>query len=315
MFQATLKNLPHEDISVMITMDNHSWNYLVDCGQASQLTVRECQQIAAVFISHTHIDHFINFDEILRHQIGIGRRVVICGPEGIAKRVQSRILSYIWNLIEPGSILYEIREISEDGKIRKFELEPPAWELRDCGLQEGPLYRSDEFQVEYVLLDHKIPTVSYLFREDDKTSINLAGAGLRGGPWVRDLKAAFEAGNPGQELEIEGQQRPAGELFHLLEVKKGDTLGVIMDHLASEENHSRIQSLFEKARKVLIECFYKDEDKENALKNFHSFASASGNIMRICEVEEAVPVHFSRRYDEAEVEEVKAAFFKAFASK
>ena len=59
-----LKNLPNEDISILVTADNHSGKYLCECGTASKLTPKECHDINAVFISHTHIDHFVHFDSI-----------------------------------------------------------------------------------------------------------------------------------------------------------------------------------------------------------------------------------------------------------
>lgn len=62
---------------------------------------------------------------------------------------------------------------------------------------------------------------------------------------------------------------------------------------------------------VYIECFYKDEDKEFAEKNYHSYASMSGQIMKECGVENAFPVHFSRKYKKEEIEELIAQFERA----
>ena len=99
MFNVQIKSLPKEDICLLVRPANHPWDYLIDCGEASLLTSKECQNLRALFISHTHMDHFMNFDTLLRHQLGVGREIIISGPEGIAKRIQSRIQSYIWNLI------------------------------------------------------------------------------------------------------------------------------------------------------------------------------------------------------------------------
>ena len=84
MFEAEIKSKREEDISILVKLDNHPWNYLCECCNASNLTIKEIQNTNAIFISHTHIDHFVNFDTVIRHQIGIQRRVVICGPKGIA---------------------------------------------------------------------------------------------------------------------------------------------------------------------------------------------------------------------------------------
>ena len=114
-----LKSKIGEDISILVRLDNHTPSYICECGDASELTLKECQNTEGIFISHTHIDHFINFDQILRHQIGIQKRIIICGPIGIIDQVQSKIKGYSWNLIEAGAITYEIREIIDEQKINR----------------------------------------------------------------------------------------------------------------------------------------------------------------------------------------------------
>lgn len=111
MLQAEIKSLLKEDISILIKVPNSGKHYLCDCGEASLLTVKEVQSLSAVFISHTHIDHFSNFDGIFRHQIGSGEKVVIVGPKNIHLQVEARLKSYTWNLIDENAIVYEIREI------------------------------------------------------------------------------------------------------------------------------------------------------------------------------------------------------------
>ena len=131
MFTVDIKSAPDEDICLLIKVANHSFHYMCDCGEARALTVKECQNTAALFLSHTHIDHFVNFDTLLRHQLGTGRKVVICGPEGIAEQVQNRIRSYCWNLIEKGSVSYEIREILEHQQYKVVHLHPPLWQQEE----------------------------------------------------------------------------------------------------------------------------------------------------------------------------------------
>jgi ribonuclease Z len=92
MFNAEIKSKIGEDICILVKPDNHPWNYICECGDASGLTVKETHNANAVFISHTHIDHFVAFDNVVRHQIGIQRKVIICGPKGIAQQVQSKII-------------------------------------------------------------------------------------------------------------------------------------------------------------------------------------------------------------------------------
>ncbi|MGY3795701.1 peptidase [Aquimarina sp. 433] len=305
MFQAEVKSKIGEDISILLRLDNHPWNYLCECGDASNLTVKELQNCKAIFISHTHIDHFVNFDSVLRHQIGIQRRIIICGPKGIANQVQSRIKSYTWNLIEKGAITYEIREYVLEGRIIIYEIEPPIWDLVKIKETEGMvIYEDKSFKVSSILLDHKTPTLAYKFKGEDAIKIDIESSGFRGGKWVRELKEAFEKDERDLIISIEDKDYKSEDLFHLLHVQQGDSLGIIMDHVANEENHKKIKHHFYRCRQVFIESFYKAEDKEQARLNYHSYSTMSGRIMKESEIKDPIPVHFSRKYDEDEIKEL-----------
>ena len=302
MFQAQIKSNYDEDISILLKLDNHPWNYLCECGDASDLTVKEVQNCNAIFISHTHIDHFVNFDAVVRHQIGIQRRVVICGPQGIAQQVQSRIKSYTWNLIESGSIIYEIHEMVSDDSLIIYEIEPPVWELKTIGeQQDNVIFKDKAFEVIGTLLDHKIPTLAYKFKEYNTVKIDIKASGFKGGKWVKILKDAFENNLPDTPITIENKDYVAKDLFHLLHVHEGDSVGVIMDHAAHAENHVKIKTHFLNCRQVFIECFYKLMDKAFAKANYHSYSTQSAKVMRKAGVKDPVPVHFSRKYTMEEV--------------
>ncbi|SEC88316.1 ribonuclease Z [Tenacibaculum sp. MAR_2009_124] len=312
MFKTYIKSRPNEDISILVKPNNHSWNYLCECGEASDLTVKEIQNCNAIFISHTHIDHFVNFDAIVRHQIGMERPITICGPIHIAKQVQNRLLSYSWNLIEENSICYVIKEMISDNEIVTYQLKPPLWDLQTISKENSNvLFHEDKFQVTGILLDHKIPTLSYLFKEYPQTKI-LLNKELKGGIWVKELKEAFALNNHNKEIQVDSNIFKATDLFHLLHIQEGDSLGIIMDHGAFTENHDKIKNHFNSANKVFIECFYKNKDAEFAKLNYHSFAKESGSIMKKANVKDPIPVHFSRKYNEDEIEDLVAEFFQAY---
>jgi ribonuclease Z len=309
MFSTELKSKADEDISILIKLDNYPASFICECGDASGLTVKDCQNTAAIFISHTHIDHFINFDFILRHQIGIGKKVIICGPEGITQQVQSKIKGYQWNLIEAGAITYEIREIIEEDHIIISELDPPKWDIKILEVQQTrPLFSNEKMEVEFTILDHKTPSIAYLFKEKDSINIDIQKSPFKGGSWIRELKKAFEACDQSCRITIEGKDYEAGGLFHLLDIRKGDSVGIIMDHAASVANHSKIKALFQGCNKVFIECFYRTEDKEYAQLNYHSYSEASAKIMKACQVDTAIPVHFSRKYNIEDINELQNEF-------
>ena len=315
MFKTEVKSKIGEDISLLIQLDNHAPYYICECGDASDLSVKDCQNAEAIFISHTHIDHFIHFDTILRHQIGVGKRIIICGPKDIAEQAQAKIKGYTWNLIEEQAIIYEIREIIDETTIHRYELEPPFWRLKVLeSLDTRTVYQNERFSVDFTILDHKIPSIAYLFKEKDSFNIDLGNSGFKGGAWVKELKNAFENQTPDTTIQIQDKSFAAKDLFHLITVKKGDTLGIIMDHAAHEANHTKIKNLFSDCNKVFIECFYKVADKDYAAQNFHSYSEQSGKVMRACGVKSAIPVHFSRKYAEQQIQELIAEFNQAFTN-
>lgn len=314
MLHATLKNTLNEDICIQVSADNHAGKYLVDCGIASCLSVADCQDTTVLFITHTHIDHFIGFDNLIRHQIGTKKRYIICGFQGIAAQVQHKLRGYTWNLIQKGDVVYEIREIVSDTQIMVYELDAPTWDLKQLHKNKDlPLYENEVFRIDYCLLDHHLTSVAYLFTEKDKVSIDLSETEFKGGKWVQQLKLAFEEEAPEKPIEIADASYFAKDLFHLLHIKKGFRLGIILDHAATFSNHDKIATLFSGADLVLIEAYYKDEDALFAEKNAHSYASKSAEIMKRCAVKQAIPVHFSRKYNESEIVELIAAFERELA--
>ncbi|MDN3694771.1 peptidase [Chryseobacterium tructae] len=311
MLQAEIKSLLKEDISILIKVPNSAKHYLCDCGEASLLTVKEAQTISAIFISHTHIDHFANFDGIFRHQIGSGEKVIICGPQNIHEQIGARLKSYTWNLIDENAIEYQIHEIISKEEIKVYAIRPPYWNIEYVKTQHF-LFEDEYVNVDFAILDHKTDSIAYLFKEKDTVTFHENASDFKKGKWISELKAAFENNDSDKEIEIEGTLYKASDLFHLLTRNEGYKLGVIMDHAADEDNYKKIKEVFNNADKVYIETFYKDSDQEFAKINYHSFASASGKIMNECKVKEAIPIHFSRRYTENDQQEIETAFYQAF---
>lgn len=194
MITTTLKSAVDEDICLHLQPVNHKGSYICECGAASGLTVKECRDAWAIFISHAHIDHFCNFDGIFRHQLAVGRRVVVCGPPGIAQQVHRKLAAYTWNLsFDEQAVYYEVREIEAAGQVQLYTLRVPTWEPIPSGRLEGEaIYEDAGVRVRYALLDHGTPTVAWLFEEPSRLKIE--GFPYRPGPWIAALKAAWQRG-------------------------------------------------------------------------------------------------------------------------
>ncbi|MEO1450540.1 MAG: MBL fold metallo-hydrolase [Bacteroidota bacterium] len=310
MISAQIKSRPDEDISLLLTIDNHKWKYLCDCGVASRLKPGEVTRLGAIFISHTHIDHFANFDFLLRFQIGLERTISICGPAGMTQNVQGKLRSYTWNLIGPEAIAYEVREIMPEGHIRISQLRPPEWEIEFVeDIPGGIIYENEAVAVHYTQLDHGIPSVAYRFQEPDR--LKLKETPYKPGPWIGQVKQAFLAGDEAAEIDIYGETHMAGEFFPFAYIQTGFRMAYVMDHAASPANHALLMDFLQGVDELYIESFYRDVDRHFAEINHHSTAKASGEIARKAGVKRAWFVHHSRRYFkewEDLLEEARAAF-------
>ena len=73
---------------------------LFDLGDLSPLPPRDLLRIGHVFVTHTHMDHFIGFDALLRVLVGREKTIGMVGPRGFAERVHHKLLGYEWDLVE-----------------------------------------------------------------------------------------------------------------------------------------------------------------------------------------------------------------------
>src|SRR3712207_4767493 len=71
---------------------------LLDMGDLSALSARDLLRVTHVLVSHTHMDHFIGFDALLRVSVGRDKRIRMAGPEGFIDRVCHKLHAYEWYL-------------------------------------------------------------------------------------------------------------------------------------------------------------------------------------------------------------------------
>ncbi|TAG03335.1 MAG: peptidase [Cytophagia bacterium] len=304
MINAISKSKIGEDVCLQLSLPNHKYFYLCDCGQASDLTIADVKNLNGLFMSHTHIDHFYNFDMLLRHQLPVTRQIVICGPKGIAKNVQAKLLAYNWDILlteeqAANALSYQIREITEKG-IFLYELHTPQWKLERKGkLKNEYLYENEVFKVKYAILNHNTPSIAYSFIEHSKISMK-ENCPLKAGEWIKLLKKAFQEKNNQQIINIGNESFEAKDLFQYLEEKQGFQVSFVMDHLACEENHQKIIQLCKNTDELYIEAYYLSEEIDLAIKNHHSTAFISGKIAKEAGAKKAFPIHFSRRHQSPE---------------
>ena len=97
-FLPKLINDPLGDPGVMVEFLCEQRALQFDLGDLSSTTNRELLKISHAFISHTHIDHFIGFDHLLRVVFGRGKTIDLYGPENFIANVTGKLAGFTWNL-------------------------------------------------------------------------------------------------------------------------------------------------------------------------------------------------------------------------
>lgn len=277
---------------------------LFDCGALTNLSPSEILRITDVFVTHTHIDHFIGFDHLLRLHVGRGKRIRVHGPQGITGCVRGKLSGYTWNLVKRQRLVFEVREW--DGtRLRASEF----WcrnRFRPGGQRyiEKPecLFEDEMIQVRAKILDHKIPSLGFSVTEPYFYSIDpvqLEALGKRPGPWLNQLKRWARRGrDPSGSITVDGERLQAAPLAEkLLIVRPGRTLAYVADALGSRDNREKIVELARGADILFCEGAFLHEDRERADETCHLTARTAGDLARSAGVARLVVFHFSPKYE------------------
>jgi len=314
-FLPKLVNGQTGDPALFVDLIREKRALLLDCGQINDLSASEILRVSDVFVTHTHIDHFIGFEHLLRLHLGRGRRVRIFGPQGITACVKGKLSGYTWNLVRRQRLVFEVHEF--DGQRSLVTEFPCRRKFKPRRARRPPaspwLWRDELIDVRCTVLDHKIPCLAFLVSERDFFNVDtvaLAATGHQPGRWLNQLKAWAYAGRPaGGEVEIDGDRRPAADLAdRLLIHTPGRRLAYVAD--AGAQNQDAIVELVRGADLLFCEGAFSHADRERAAETYHLTAWQAGQIAGRAGVRRLVIFHFSPKYEgrfgELEVEAQEA---------
>lgn len=328
-FQPALVNGAFGDPGLYVDFLFERRALLFDLGDLAALPARKLLRVSDVFVTHTHMDHFVGFDRLLRVCVGRATAVRLFGPPGFVAQVEHRLAAYTWNLVASYETNFTITaaELAPDGAVQsarfqckqRFAREPmPATTARDGVLQD-----EDAFRVRAALLDHQVPCLAFALEEKAHLNIwktRLAEMGLPVGPWLRELKRALARGDPGDTaFRIGWRDRdarhertlPLSELESAVRRVPGQKIGYVTDIAGHADNGARIAALVRDADVLFIEAMFADEHAEHATRKFHLTARQAGAIARAAGARTVVPFHISPRYTQEPgrvVAELEAAF-------
>ncbi len=291
---------------------------LFDLGQNDALGPTRLLRANDIFISHTHMDHFIGFDAVVRVALGRGKKLRLYGPPGLIDNVHGKLRGYTWNLVDGYPLIIEVREF-DHAEVRQatfhaangFMLSTPTIHPLvvhpDTGLftvLEDPM-----FTVKAVALNHRIPSFAYALEEQFHINVNkqkLHEAGLPVGGWLRDVKQYVWAGKPDdfrftallfdEHRQME-QEFVLGDVRNrFLTISRGQKLAYVVDARFDEANEARIVALAAHADLFYCESPYLDADAEKARDRYHLTARQAGFMARKAQVRDLIVFHFSPRY-------------------
>ncbi|MCD6272785.1 MAG: ribonuclease Z [Deltaproteobacteria bacterium] len=303
-----LINKPFDDPGLFISFLYEKRAILFDLGDISSLSAKDILKITHVFVTHTHMDHFIGFDRLLRLCLGREKRLYIYGPKGFFLNVEGKLAGYSWNLVNQYKngldlIVTEVhaeytisREYRcKDGFIPKKKAEKSIF--------NGILLKEPGLFVHAKILDHKIPCIGLALNEQFHVNImkdRVLQLGLETGPWLRKFKQAlYTSKDSNSEIEVntEGKKISLKKLKkNIARITPGQKIVYITDVGFNKSNLGKIIELAGNADHLFIEAVFLENLQDIAKKKYHLTARQAGMIAGMANVKKLTLFHFSPRY-------------------
>ncbi len=258
---------------------------LWDCGEGTQTRLMKGKlgfiRIDRIFITHWHADHWAGLLGLMQ-TMNLEKRkraLYIYGPEA-------------------EKFVHKLLELDYWGP--RFRIVPK--DVPYHGSEPSVLYKTAEFQIESIPVEHTVPAVAYSFKETDrwKVDINKAEAlyGLKQSPLVGRLKECGEVMFRGQKIRLE----------NVAEVQRG--LKVV--YSGDTKVCPNLEKISRDADVLICDATF-EEEKEGRM---HTGAKEAAMLAKKTGVKNLVLTHFSRRYMDVRpvVDEARKIFPNALAA-
>lgn len=333
MFTAFLINDPSDDPGAYLEFQYRREAFLFDLGDLQRLPPRQIHKITHIFVSHTHMDHFIGFDHLLRICLGRNQHISLFGPPGFLANVEGKLGAYSWNLVKNYTNDFElaVTEIHNTHKITRHyrcrsAFIPEGEEV--CAVSSTKLMEDNAFLVNCAFLDHGIPCLAFSIVEKNRLNIKknvLSAMGLPTGAWLSRLKEQIMNNNPVETLvrvwwktekgTVEEKFVPLGTLQErAVKITAGQKVCYITDAVWSNENVEKIVKLARGAEMLFMEAPFLQEDAANAAGKYHLTAHQAGTLASMAGVKRLIVFHFSPKY-KGRYEALQSEAINAFSSR
>ena len=325
-FLPNLINGPLGDPGMMVEFLCEQRALQFDLGDLSSISNSKLLKISHVFISHTHIDHFIGFDHFLRMVFGRGKTIHLYGPENFIENVAGKLAGFTWNLVDrySESVTMEVTEIHADrlivARFKAIDRFRKSDE-REAPFKDGVLVDEIRFTVQTAILEHCVPCLGFSLKEKDHVNIRkdrLEEMNYLSGSWLNKLKKCIYEGKSDEYLlqvptgENRNQKKPLGQLKEeLVLISPGQKISYVVDTVYNESNKERIVNLVRGSDILFCESPFLAEEEARGRERYHLTARQAGIIAREADVKKLNVFHFSRRHTfrtEQLVQEAAKAF-------
>ena len=310
-FHPRLINGPFDDPGLFIPFLFENQAILFDLGDNQALASRDILKVSHAFVTHTHMDHFIGFDRILRLALGRAKNLHLYGPRHFFKNVEGKLAAYSWNLVEnyQYQLALHLTEIHHGCMMtRVYACHDGFTPNHTAGKQpfKHVLVETPTFKITAAILDHGIPCLGLAIKEHFHININkdaLAALELQTGPWLNELKQALYADmDPASPFEIHtGSGRTKvfqlGELAdQIAMITAGQKISYIADAAYNTANVEKIIALAKDSDHLFIEAAFLHAHQDLAAQKHHLTARQAGELAARCAARQFTIFHFSPRY-------------------
>jgi len=323
-FYPRLVNGPFDDPGLFIPSLFGKRAVIFDLGDIYSLSPRDILKITHIFVTHTHMDHFIGFGRLLRLFLGREQALYMYGPQGFIENVEGKLAGYSWNLVKhyTNRLSLHVTEVGPEHLITKEYLCQNRFLATQEAVKQpftGILHQEPAFSVSADLLDHDIPCLGFSIKERFHINImkdRVFKLGLEIGPWLHEFKQAlFNNCDPKSTFEVKYGKNNAmtkrfaiGDLCkQIARITPGQKITYIVDVSYSKSNVKKIVELAKDADHLFIEAAFLAKDKKMAKNKRHLTARQAGTIAAMARAKQFTPFHFSPRYtDQAHLLEQEA---------
>lgn len=258
--------LRHQPSSTIV--DYRGNLFMVDCGEGAQTAFQRARlkfaRLGHIFLTHLHGDHVLGLPGLVS--------TLALGNTGGSLTIHTfadgaDILSKIFGFFAR-ELPFEVR----------FNIITP---------DERVIYETSALRVRAIPLEHRVPTVGFIFEEKQKPRhINRPMTDFHGVPhsWMNRIKAGDDFIKPDGTVipneMLTSAPDPSRSYAHI-----SDT--AYMPGLASKLGHPNL---------LFHETTYLEENREEAQNRFHSTARQAAEVARDCHAKALLTGHYSSRY-------------------